>query len=92
MISGELDILKDWCYEAVSACLFLFFVFFLSSVEACKEITVQSSAWVAQSGKGQQAGGSVVGTAGGLGVREWKETASDSGCTKCPLRAPGSLA
>lgn len=26
MISGELDILKDWCYEAVSTSFFLFFL------------------------------------------------------------------
>lgn len=24
MISGELDILKDWCYEAVSTLLFFY--------------------------------------------------------------------
>ena len=46
MISGELDILKDWCYEAVSAC-WLFFLSCLglrrnnSSEEICLGDSIQ---------------------------------------------------
>ena len=75
MISGELDILKDWCYEAVSAR----WLFFFSCLGLRRNNNLKEICWVAPSRKSSMARGvSGVGVAAGWGSRGqgsgWKGT------------------